>query len=667
MGRLKNFFEGQLRIGARLALMSGLFILPILLLVTLFVEQATQDISFARKELRGATYVTAVWSILSPRPGHDRRMDLVRFNNLRTEDDLEWGTSQIAQRFAIATSDLDRHAAGVALLSQVADTANLTLDPDLDTYYLGSAATIQLPAIIRATGELRRALDALPQARLVDAAVAMRDIEIFGHAASEHLTKGIYNSSSIDTDALLSPALKTFDASVAQLAAYREGMIAGIVDPRVHDAIVRLENATSELVGLTNRHLPILLQTRVARFTRTMICNLLLVVVTLVVGVILAVRIALGITGRLSTLLNLIEKLRRGDIPPSIPYLNDRNETGAIARALDAFKRSLIEAKALRAERDRSLESARRQIVQAIGDALRRLAQGDLLCELNTQVDPVHQELVTDFNRAVTDLRHILSLVMETAQLIHAGTTAISADSEALRCRFDQQVTRLTAGAEALDTITARVQSTAERAREANWVVLSAREKAMASEDVSRRAAATMAEIKQAAAHVAKATAVVDRIAVQTNLLALNAAVEASRAGPAGKGFAVVASEVRDLAKRSADAARDIKTITAESRVLIDGGMALAEATAETLATVTLEMKHIEAIITAIGTDADADATNLQQLNETIGALDRSMHQSTAKVENTAQSNAELAGHAEQLMDLVSTLRLLKEPPRRAA
>ncbi|QTC91004.1 methyl-accepting chemotaxis protein [Brevundimonas goettingensis] len=274
----------------------------------------------------------------------------------------------------------------------------------------------------------------------------------------------------------------------------------------------------------------------------------------------------------------VMQAMAGGDYGRTIVGRDRADEVGDIAGALEVLRESGLETQRLRAEAARFQEDLDRrlsakeaefdlaardsvQAMDAVGKALERLARGELDCRLEDDIASGFAKLKTDFNSAVAPLEEAIAVVGSNVAAIRSGSAEISQASEDLSRRTEQQAASLEETAAALDEITATVNRTASGARQASEVVQSARGEAETSGRVVRDAVAAMSEIEASSAQIEDIIGVIDEIAFQTNLLALNAGVEAARAGDAGRGFAVVASEVRALAQRSAEAAKEIKTL----------------------------------------------------------------------------------------------------------
>ncbi len=365
-----------------------------------------------------------------------------------------------------------------------------------------------------------------------------------------------------------------------------------------------------------------------------------------------------------------MSRLAGGDNEVDVPGLGRLDEVGALAIALQKFKQAArdkirIEGEAAQArscadqERERNgmerntAEARQAQVVTSLARGLEHLSAGDLVFRLHEPFAPRYEMLRTNFNAAVGTLQEAMTEVSNATAAIRSGTDEISAAAANLSHRTEKQAATLEETAAALDRITATVRKTAAGSNHARKVVGAAKVDAEQSGDVVRRAVEAMSGIETSSAQIGKIIGVIDEIAFQTSLLALNAGVEAARAGDAGRGFAVVASEVRALAQRSAEAAKEIKTLISGSSAKVEHGVELVGQTGQALKRIVAEVAEIHTIVVEIAASAQEQAMGLDQVNTSVGQMDQVTQQNAAMVEQSSAASRLLAQETEQLALLI--------------
>ena len=403
-----------------------------------------------------------------------------------------------------------------------------------------------------------------------------------------------------------------------------------------------------------------------------LVASLVGIGLSLLGGVFLATR---TISRPLQGMAGLMEKLAGGDLTVAVTGQERKDEVGLMARSVQVFKDNGLKARAVEAdaadqraategERRRNEESraqaAREQqaVVVSVATGLERLSGGDLTFRLNDPFPADYEQLRKDFNGAMETLQRTMSTVVANTNSIGSGSGEISHAADDLSRRTEQQAASLEETAAALDQITATVRKTAEGANHAQAVVAEAKAAAQRSGEVVSKAVAAMGEIEQSAAQIGNIIGVIDEIAFQTNLLALNAGVEAARAGDAGKGFAVVASEVRALAQRSAEAAKEIKTLINASSAQVGSGVELVAETGKALDRIVAQVGEITGIVSTIAASAQEQAVGLQQVNTAVNQMDQVTQQNAAMVEESTAASHALAKESEELSRLMEQFRL---------
>ncbi|MCR5877142.1 globin-coupled sensor protein [Phenylobacterium sp. J367] len=335
--------------------------------------------------------------------------------------------------------------------------------------------------------------------------------------------------------------------------------------------------------------------------------------------------------------------------------------------AISIYLEALDEARQrLEAER-RASEARQAHLVEVLGAALARLSARDLGVRVVAPVGEEFQALKDDFNNAVAALEAAMTAVSDSTESVAGGVVQIGAAADDLSRRTEQQAASLEETAAALEQITATVQKSAEGARQASEAVATAKAQAERSAAVMTETQGAMGEIEHSASQISQIIGVIDEIAFQTNLLALNAGVEAARAGDAGKGFAVVASEVRALAQRSADAAKEIKTLISASTQQVEQGVALVAQTGEALTGILEQVAEIDGLVSEIAASSEEQSVGLAQVNTAVNQMDHLTQQNAAMVQQTTAATHTLKSQADDLGQLVGAFTVAAPSQSRAA
>jgi methyl-accepting chemotaxis protein len=314
-------------------------------------------------------------------------------------------------------------------------------------------------------------------------------------------------------------------------------------------------------------------------------------------------------------------------------------------------------AAAYKAERIKAAEALNHS-VQAIASGLEQLSSGNLTFRINQAFALDYAKLKDDFNAVMSELQETIKVISGTTDSLHSGVGDISRAAGDLSLRTERQAESLAETAAALNDITTRVNQTAAGAREADEVVSNAKADATHSVKVVRDAVEAMGGIQKSAQQISQIIVVINEISFQTNLLALNAGVEAARAGDSGSGFAVVANEVRALARRSAEAAKEIKTLISASTAQVNEGVTLVGETGNALERIVNQIGQIDSVVSKIAVSANEQATGLQQVNVAIGQIDEMTQQNAAMVEESTAATHSLAQEATQLADLIARFKV---------
>jgi len=291
----------------------------------------------------------------------------------------------------------------------------------------------------------------------------------------------------------------------------------------------------------------------------------------------------------------------------------------------------------------------------------RRVAQGDLTSEVKVRTNDEAGALMAALKDMNASLVDIVSKVRAGTGSIASAAGEISAGNQDLSQRTEQQAGALEETASSMEALTSTVNQNADNARQANQLAASAADTAARGGEVVAEVVDTMGSINEASRKIADIITVIDGIAFQTNILALNAAVEAARAGEQGRGFAVVAGEVRNLAQRSAAAAKEIKGLIGDSVSRVEAGSRLVDQAGRTMDEVVASVKRVSDIIGEIAAASEEQREGILQVNGAIAQMDEVTQQNAALVEQAAAAAAAMREQAGGLAQLVDTFQLAQQ------
>ena len=293
----------------------------------------------------------------------------------------------------------------------------------------------------------------------------------------------------------------------------------------------------------------------------------------------------------------------------------------------------------------------------ALGVA-RRVADGDLTAQIDASAKDETGQLLQALKDMNGSLLTIVAEVRGGTDSIATSSTQIAAGNQDLSSRTEQQAGSLEETASSMEELTSTVKQNADNARQANQLAASASQVAVKGGEVVAQVVGTMESINASSNKIVDIIAVIDGIAFQTNLLALNAAVEAARAGEQGRGFAVVASEVRNLAQRSSQAAKEIKTLIGASVEQVNAGSMLVAQAGSTMNDIVASVQRVSDIISEITAASSEQSVGIDEINRAIGQMDAVTQQNAALVEEAAAAAESMQDQAHKLAQIVSVFKL---------
>ncbi len=485
----------------------------------------------------------------------------------------------------------------------VGDHYGLSLDPDKDSYQLIQALFYHLPPLTEETGQLRGKGASLlakklvgPEDRLAVSSIIARINDRVGQ------TTGSFDKANHSNPAIgqkLGPAMQQVAEASRKMAALAQAQIvlpeAISYDPTQYfSAATETIDLQFALVQSARLEIDRMLDAKIAAFHTTRWTMLGLMAGLLALAAWMAMMITRGVTEPLHEAISVAQAVARGKLVNDFD-VGAPNEVGQMLRALKEMNDSL-----------RAIVSEVRGSIDNIGAATRDIASGN-------------------------------------------------ADISA---RLESQASNLEQTASSMEELTSTVKQNAENARQAHALVQGASAAASQGGAVVSQVVSTMGQINDGSRKIVDIIAVIDGIAFQTNILALNAAVEAARAGEQGRGFAVVASEVRNLAQRSASAAREIKDLIGSSVEKVEAGNQLADQAGVAMGDILSSVRRITEIMADIATASAEQGAGIEQVNQAVTQMDDMTQQNAALVEQTAAASASLQDQAESLVKAMSIFEL---------
>jgi methyl-accepting chemotaxis protein len=622
----------QLGFRAKALIISAVFLIPTILLSWNFVADLEDSINFSTKERLGVVYLREAIPLVAL--GQAYRLQSLQSNNADSSSpelseihraldaqmarldaaDAAMGTqlgtasalTAVKAAAAAATraspdKAFEAHSAYIdaviALIGQATDGSNLTLDPDMDTYYLMDGSTGSLPVLIEASAKLR-ALTVRATSSQPSSADLQRQIESAAVATELFESRLLAALGKIDGVHPDYKAVFKADEVIARMHTLRDDTRSGT--PAAGASSEGGPPADARLVTLQGQmidRLDALLLVRLDGLTRHRDTTMAVVGVALLLAAYLLYAFFLVTQGGMNEVKRHLVAMTAGDLT-SNPNPWGKDEAAGLMFSLQDMQRAL---------------------------------------------------------------RAIVSQVRGSSESIVRASSEIASASLDLSTRTEQTAVNLEQSATSMEKISSTVAHTAENVREAAQVASSNAEAVVRGGAVMGEVVSTMQDINASSKHIGEIIGTIDSIAFQTNILALNAAVEAARAGEQGRGFAVVATEVRSLAQRSATAAREIKTLISSSVEKVAAGTRVVQGAGETMNELVDNAGRMNTLLAEISTAATQQSNGLVEVGTTIMGLDSMTQQNAALVEQTAAAAAALKEQALDLAAEVDSFKLPTE------
>jgi methyl-accepting chemotaxis protein len=308
---------------------------------------------------------------------------------------------------------------------------------------------------------------------------------------------------------------------------------------------------------------------------------------------------------------------------------------------------------------NRTMEAIVKPINEA-SDVMQEMAKGDLAVSMDGDYDGDYAKIKNNLNTTIRSINSVLHDINNTSLQVATGSKQVSDSAIALSQGSTEQASSIEELTASIEEIASQTKQNAINADQANQLAVSAKNGAVSGNDQMNEMLKAMNDINEASSNISKIIKVIDEIAFQTNILALNAAVEAARAGQHGKGFAVVAEEVRNLAARSANAAKETTILIEGSIKKVDGGMELANQTASALSNIVEGVTKVTALVGEIAIASNEQASGISQVNQGIMQVSKVVQTNSATSEESAAASQELSNQAAMLKELVNKFKLSK-------
>lgn len=591
----------RLQFQAKAWIITIVFMIPTLFLGWQYFGDKADAIGFSDKERVGIEYAKALAPLLSEQasPQAPQRPDWSALAKLQAGVGHDLGTEAAYQALTQTsgqTADKVRTAL-VNLLSTSTDGSNLTLDPDIDTYYLMDTTMFRLPVMLDLQAQLRdlatAPASAITQRQAIEAMAVLRTQV---DAVAVDLDKVLANNpdikSQLDTQAGLLAARQFMQTVEAHwLSASPENRQTAPITAAAqasHQALLQLnQQATQQLDSL--------IAARIGRLTQARTTTIIITLLAFAAAGYLFLSFRRVLEGGLNEIAFHVDCIRKGDLTTTLPTPWGRDEAAFLMISMQAMQ---------------------------------------------------------------TSLRNIVAQVRSAAESILSGSHEIAQGAQNLSGRTEDAAAHLQQSASAVEQVSTNLAQTASNVTTAASVAGRNSQAANAGGKVFGDVVNTMDDIASSSHKIRDIVSVIEGISFQTNLLALNAAVEAARAGEHGRGFAVVAGEVRNLAERAREAALEIKSLISASQLRVESGSQVVSAAHDSIRDILQYSQHIDQLLGEIARASTEESAGITQVGSALTTLDQSTQHNAAIAEETSAAAASLRSRAQALSDVVSMFKL---------
>lgn len=555
------------------------------------LDKAIQDVSTVDKQLSGPLESSAVFESLQKEWGNIKSTSL---------------QLPAQQEFTKNSKFIDNI---VNFIVYIADTSNLTLDPDLDTYYLMDAYTVKLPILLEWVTQMR---DLGANIKLTTASAEQKEkFKVLSILIQSNSLPGIKND--------LEKILKANASLESKLKLPTKELVDSIVNLPHDNAADFVQKSQLVLSNANNLADPVgtslskLLQVRIDKELKKLYINLSIAIISIIILILLFIGLYISLIQAISALVGGADKLATGDLTSEIK-ISSKDEVLKVAESFNRMRNTIA----------------------------------SIISNAQTVIDEVKLSIAS----------------------INLSAKEIATGNNDLSKRTEEQAAALEETSATVEELMVTVKHNAENAEHANVLAQSSSTVAQKGGNMMTQVVTTMNVINDDFKKVAEFNSVIDAIAFQTNILALNAAVEAACAGEQGRSFAVVANEVRNLSQRSATAAKEIRTLTTAIFARIDTGAKLVDETGKTMQEIVTAVQKVSNIIGDISTASLEQSHAIEQVNQTVSQMDGVTQQNAALVEEAAEAAKGLEAQTQRIEDVMKNFRIsanmdahINEPP----